>query len=216
MCDCVHVVFLLHSEHCASLCVQILVCVCVVRELDSPLRWYISALSLWLVWVQQSRFHFVCVCMCVFRRNVGGGFIAYFNFLQKTFSQNKNKRGDRRREMRKRKKSEKERKKRLWRSRKMARVMKREEIPEESFAGHARKEGSKGKGERGKWGKVGKLHDSTGERGKEGRKEKEWETETETDRKLMSSAPVWDRWEEGSKGEGERRRGGKRVEHTLI
>lgn len=60
------------------------VCVCYQRDVNSSVLVYIS---LWLVWVQQSRFRFMRAYVCVFCRNVGGGFIAYFNlFLKNTLT----------------------------------------------------------------------------------------------------------------------------------
>ncbi len=56
---------------CTLSAVQLYVCkyrymfVCNHSEVDSPLRWYIFALSPRLVWTQQSRFQLMCLYVCV-------------------------------------------------------------------------------------------------------------------------------------------------------
>lgn len=80
MCDCVHV--LCCTVSVVHLCVQILVCVCDHREVDSSLRWCIT-LSYCGSYGYSSHDFTVRECMyvCVFCRNVGGRFRASFHFL---------------------------------------------------------------------------------------------------------------------------------------
>lgn len=156
---------------------------------------------------RQSRFLFMCER--VFSRNVGGGFRAYFQFLQKAFSQS-GKRGQTEGDA-----SEKERwerKEGRWENGEHRREWWKWRRSLKKLLLKSQKKRRIGGGEGGGSGWQQRRKEL-----REGEKEKEWETETKTDRKLMSSAPVWDGWEEGSKGEGEAEgRGGRTVQNTLI
>lgn len=119
-------------------------CLCVITEKSIVLCTGMFLLSRCGLYVHDGHDSGRCACVCVFCMNVGGGFIAYFNFLQKSFSQNR----DRWREMRKAR--GRERKKDLWRSRIMSGVKGGD--PWRIFCwSYTTKEGLKGEGERGKW-----------------------------------------------------------------
>lgn len=64
-------------------------CVCYQREVDSSVLVYFCCFTVACMATAVTIPVHARVCMCVFCRNVGGGFIAYFNLLQKAFSQNR-------------------------------------------------------------------------------------------------------------------------------